>query len=255
MKIRSLPVVALIAIILILLALFLRGHFLVRPEKIKVRVVGWREDFGSVSPEGRPVIPRGWEKRGKPGTPPAIFSVVRDDKDGLSFLRVEADKASASLICKVKGVDLEKMPVLRWRWRAVTLPEGADGRERKKDDQAIGIYVGTGKGLGKKSISYRWDTETPKGTEGNCAYGGGTIKVKWFTLRDREDAVKKEWFVDERDFMKDFENAWGFRPGKVYMSVSCNSQYTGTDAAADLDWIEFVSVSDNAENIQEKVGK
>jgi hypothetical protein len=36
-------------------------------------------------------------------------------------------------------VDLKKTPVLRWRWKAVRLPKGADGRGAVKDDQAVAI--------------------------------------------------------------------------------------------------------------------
>ena len=156
---------------------------------------------------------------------------------------MEANRASSSLITGVDGVDLKKTPILRWRWRATVLPEGADGRVRLKDDQAIGIYVGSGSPLNNKSVSYRWDTETPKGTEGNCAYGLGGIKVKWHTLRNREDAVAGVWFTEERNIAEDFKNAWDFYPDKIYLSISCNSQYTKSLASADLGWIEFISVS------------
>ena len=95
--------------------------------------------------------------------------------------------------------------------------------------------------LNKKTISYRWDTETPDGTEGNCVYGDGTIDVKWFTLRNKEEAGNGKWYTEERNCAEDFKKAWGFYPKRVFLSVSCNSQYTGTKAAADLDWIEFAN--------------
>jgi len=138
---------------------------------------------------------------------------------------------------------LQETPFLKWQWRVKTLPKGADGRNKKMDDQAIGIYVGTGSLLNNKSVSYRWDTDTPKGAEGNCVYGRGVIKVKWFTLRNAEDAKEGRWFTETRNVAEDFKKAWGFYPKKFYLSVSCNSQYTGTRAIADLDWIKFISIS------------
>lgn len=237
-----------IAAIIILICLAVLAAFflyrLVVPEK--EITVGWREDFDSVSRSGKPVIPKWWRLVKKPNTRPASFSEVINKKEGLSFLHMEADKASAGLVCWTKGVDLKKTPVLRWHWRVTALPKGADGREAAKDDQAIGIYAGTGTMLNKKTVSYRWDTDTPKGSEGKCTYGAGTVKVKWYTLRNKDDGENK-WFVEERNFAEDFKKAWGYYPGKVYLSVSCNSQYTGTRAAADLDWIEFTSVSGGAE--------
>ena len=154
---------------------------------------------------------------------------------------MEADSASASLITRIDDVDITKTPFLRWRWRAQSLPKGADGRVRAKDDQAIGIYVGAGNVLNNKCVSYRWDTVTPKGAEGNCAYGLGVTRVKWYTLRNEEDAGDGRWRIEERNVAEDFKKAWGFYPTEIYVSVSCNSHYTRARAAADLGWIEFVS--------------
>ncbi len=203
----------------------------------------WREEFIPDPAAGANSIPAGWKLEKKPGTKPAVFSIKNDPAQSGSFLNMEADKASASLITKIYDVDITKTPVLRWRWRATILPEEADGRLRSRDDQAIGIYVGTGTILNNKSISYRWDTLTPKGTEGNSAYGMGRIRVKWYTLRNNEDLKGNKWFVEERNVARDFKNAWGFYPEKIYLSISCNSQYTRSQAAADLDRIEFIGIT------------
>jgi hypothetical protein len=207
----------------------------------KRATVVWREAFTPVPDTGRNALPKNWVVQGKPGTLPAVFSMIDAGKN-ISFLHMEADRGSASLMTNAAGVDLSKTPILRWRWRVTTLPEGADGRIRAKDDQAIGIYVGTGSTFSNKSISYRWDTETPKGTEGNASYGLGTVKVKWYTLKNKEDVNGGVWFAEERNVAEDFKQAWGFYPDEVYVSVSCNSQYTNSRAAADLGWIEFVSL-------------
>ncbi|MFH1996888.1 MAG: DUF3047 domain-containing protein [Candidatus Omnitrophota bacterium] len=205
----------------------------------KKAAVGWKEDFSVTS--GKRSLPKGWKLRKKPMTKAAVFSVRRDAKEDTSFLHMEAGKASATLITKVDGVDIAKTPFLRWRWRVTTLPKNADGRLKSKDDQAIGLYVGSGSAAANKSVSYRWDTETPRQAEGNCAYGLGKVKVRWITLRNKEDKTGR-WFTEERNVAEDFKKAWGFYPKAVYVSVSCNSQYTRSQAAADLAWIEFTSV-------------
>lgn len=202
----------------------------------------WKEDFTVVSDGKKGNLPRGWTLRKKPGTKPAVFSVIKDDKAGRSYLHMEADKASASIVTRADGIDLSKTPILRWRWRVTKLPQGADGRDKKRDDQAIGIYVGTGNNPAfVKTVSYRWDTLTPKGATGEARYGGGAVKDKWFTLRNKEDDGNAGWVEETRNVAEDFIKAWGRLPSPVYVSVSCNSQYTGTEAAADLDWIEFVA--------------
>jgi hypothetical protein len=235
----------------IFVLLFLKSRVVVKPGAGPEGKIAWREDFKTTSEKEGSSLPENWELEKKPGTPPAVFSVVKDEKSGISFLRMKADKASASLVTKVNNLNIQDVPIMKWRWRVDVLPAGADGRKAEKDDQAVGIYVGTGSMLNNKSISYRWDTDTPEGAEGNCAYGGGTIKVKWFTLRNAEDAKDGEWYVEKRNVAEDFKNAWGFYPGKIYISISCNSQYTGTEAEADINWIELTSDPDGEETTQE----
>ncbi|MBD3426289.1 MAG: DUF3047 domain-containing protein [Candidatus Omnitrophica bacterium] len=220
--------------ILIIIISFIR-----HPKPVEYRV-GWKETFS-----GEPgAIPDGWKLMGKPGTPKSDFSIVREG--GNSFLHMDSHKGSSSLVTSLEGVDLRETPLLRWKWRAGKLPEGADGRVKSRDDQAIAVYVGTGSMLSKKTISYRWDTVTPKGTAGKSVYGAGTIKDKWITLRNKQDAGSG-WITEERNCAEDFKKAWGFYPEKVYISISCNSQYTASSARADLAWIELVDVKDKEE--------
>ncbi len=203
-------------------------------------VIGWKETFAAAEGANR------WLLKGKPGTRPAVFSIATDPNTGVSYLSMEANSASASLVTRVSGIDITKTPILRWRWRVTSLPEGADGRIRTRDDQAIGIYVGTGSIINNRSVSYRWDTLTPVGAEGSATYGLGAVKVKWLTLRNGKDASEGLWFTEERNILEDFNASWGYYPKDIYLSVSCNSQYTGSRAAARLEWIEFTSIPESA---------
>jgi hypothetical protein len=153
---------------------------------------------------------------------------------------MSADRASASLMIPVEGVKLKETPILRWRWRVTTFPGGADGRVAAKDDQAIGIYIGMSRGFGRQSsLAYRWETDTPRDASGQASYGAGLVRVQWNALRNREDG-EGVFFEETRNVAKDFEAAFGTVPDAFALSISCNSQYTGTRAAAELDWIEFV---------------
>ena len=205
--------------------------------------VVWKEDFES---EKEKTVPSGWRVRGKSGAAGTDFTVQKDPESGANVLHMEADKASGTIITRAEGVDLKEAPIVRWKWKGDKLPAGGAGREDSKDDQAIGIYVGSGGMLSNKSVSYRWDTVTPKGSEGDAAYAGGIAKIRWLTLRNEEDGVGK-WIVEERDVAKDFKEAWGYIPETVYVSVCSNSQYTGTEAEAALEWIEFVSADNETE--------
>jgi len=218
----------------------------IAPVPEEAREVGWREEFNLADGWGKVALPKDWRLVGKPGTKPAVFSVRADTGSSEHFLHVEADRATGNLMTRIADVDLAKTPVLRWRWRATALPRGADGRVKAKDDQVIAIYVGSGTTLNNKSVSYRWDTETPREAEGNVTYGMGGVKVRWYTLRNKADAEGGQWFTEERNVAEDFRKAWGFCPEKIYLSVSSNSQYTGSSGAADLCWIEFTSLPNEA---------
>ena len=205
----------------------------------ELRAAGWREDFHST--------PSGWELRKKPGTQLAEYHVVPAADAGDGVLSMRADNAAGIFATQLAHVDLYRTPILRWRWRALTLPTGGDGRIPGRDDQAIAIYVSTGSILRQKSLGYRWETDTPVGSEGEASYAAGIVKAKWFALRNAHDAASASFFVEERDIARDFQRAFGFVPDDITIGVACNSEYTGTTAVAELDWIELTAAANGSE--------
>ena len=187
-------------------------------------------------------MPPDWNIKGKPFTKNAVFEIRNDPADpGHRWLSVTADKASASLLSDgALDVDLKKTPIIRWRWRATVLPPGADGRDPKKDDQAIGLYVSSGNVFKQQSIAYRWETEPPAGSEGTVQYAN-LFSIKWVALRDKSHSDGQTFFIEERNVAEDFKKAFGAIPERIGIGISCNSQYTDSKAEAQLDWIEFVA--------------
>lgn len=206
--------------------------------KNESRTPVWRQDFET--------MPTNWDVRTKPGVSPAIFTITTNSTN--ACLQMVADGGSATLSAELKGVDLRKTPVMRWRWRVLKLPDGADGRYSKKDDQAIGLYITTGTIIQQKSVAYRWETATPIGDEGDALYGGGVVRIHWFCLRNSNDNKVGSFVVEQRNVADDFRKAYGFVPDKVGLGISCNSQYTSSHAEAQLDWVEFISEEDAKNN-------
>jgi len=196
----------------------------------------WREEFES--------MPDGWKVKTKPGTRAAECGVKKNPVSDEGFLTMQADNASATFMVELKNINLNKTPVLRWSWRVATFPEGADGRVAAKDDQAIGIYVSHGGMIGQRSVAYRWETETPVGEEGSVRYAGGVVRVKWICLRNKDDGDGTQFIIEERNAAEDFKEAFGYVPDRIGIGVSCNSQYTGSKAEAQLDWIELIAMPD-----------
>ena len=186
-------------------------------------------------------MPEKWDVRGVPGCPKAVFT-AGEPAGSNRVLRMTSDKASATLKSGKLDVDLSQTPIMRWRWKSATLPTTADGRDPKRDDQAIGLYVSTGSLLRQKCLAYRWETLTPKGASGRAKYAAGVVSLFWLCVRNQDDLVAPDadgWFVDEANIAADFQKAFGEIPEKIGLGISCNSQLTGTKAEALLDWVEF----------------
>ena len=223
---------------IILTALTLTTFAEVKKEK-------WRENFAADKKEGN--LPTGWEINAtKWGVNKTSFELKnrKEEKktsvDIIGVLKIFSDEATGALFCEpYRNVDLKKTPILRWRWRVDKFPKGGDGRKDDRDDQAIAIYIGASDWMIKKSISYRWETETPKGLAGEISYGGGAVKVKWFCLRNRESGEDK-WIIEERNIAKDFKKAFGFIPKEFVLSIGANSQNTKSESLAYIDYIEFL---------------
>jgi hypothetical protein len=185
-------------------------------------------------------IPPDWTVLGKPFTKASVFEIRNNPATpGHRWLSMNSDQASASLISGGPlPIDLKKTPILRWRWRATVLPPNADGRDPDKDDQAIGLYISSGNRFKQQAVAYRWETQTPAGSEGVVQYAN-IITVKWIALRDKSHVDGETFFIEERNLAEDFKKAFGEIPDRIGVGISCNSQYTGSKSEAQLDWIEF----------------
>ena len=195
-----------------------------------------RIDFGNAVMKGD--APAGWKYKGKPGTPDARFEIVRDPETGRNVLKMTADRASGVILFDLKDVDLVRYPVMRWKWKAEELPDGADARVKEKDDQGISLYVGCGR-FRQTSVSYAWQTETPKGLQGKSVYNG-LVTTFWTSCRDKSDGLGK-WYVEAYPVADDIRAKFGGGelPSGLALTISTNSQYTGTRAVCFLEYIEF----------------
>ena len=195
----------------------------------------WSEDFNIAEKDGLPV---NWQEEGsKIGVPETKCKLVKNS-DGTTALQLKCDKSTGGIIIAPK-VNLNKTPIMRWRWRILNYPQGADGRDPKKDDQPIGIYLGMDGGfLKKKSLAYRWEDLTPKGFEGTVTYAK-ILTVHYITMQDNR-AKAGEWITETRNVAEDFKRVYGKIPKKFAVSVIGNSQYTRSNTVAELDFIEFL---------------
>lgn len=210
----------------------------------------WKEDFSETTEKHKLQWPVKWVFKSKFGTDDAQFFVIKDDNGKNNILCLKSEKSTGTILKDLSGlVNLKETPVVRWCWRAKKLPANADGRFSEKDDQAAGLYIGTGKWK-QDSIAYRWETDTPLGIDGKVTYGAGMVSVKWFCLKNKDNELNK-WFIEERNFADDFQKVYGYLPEHIAISFSCNSQYTGTSSEADVAWVEFIPAVKNDKKVSE----
>ncbi len=201
----------------------------------------WREDFSNAKQNSsKRWEPVDWELKTKMFTSATVFDLVQDKDLNRRVLHMFADKATGTYMREVQGVDLKKYPVMRFAWRVKKLPPGGDGRFESKDDQAIGVYVGTGR-FRQDAVAYRWETVTPKTDSGKISYGGGAVSVSWFCLRNQTDSLNV-WHTETVNVANDFMTLYGYIPERFAVSVVSNSQNTKSVAEADLSFIEFLPI-------------
>lgn len=209
------------------------------PPKINY-VSGWLEDFLPDNTVNGVKIVDNWTREGGVlFTPKTKFYIRTDDKNpNNNVLVIESKRSSAVFACDLSGkVDLNKTPILRWRWRVKKLPPFADGRHRKKDDQAVGVYIGTGTAFNQKSIAYRWETETPVNHWGKTVYSN-VMNVRFLCMRNKKDGLDV-WYEESRNVRDDFMAQFGFVPEKFALVICGNSQNSKSEALAEIDHIGF----------------
>lgn len=205
------------------------------PVKDEDGVKAIRFDFqrAKLDDDGRP---DGWTYKGKFGTADVRYAIVEDPELKHNVLLIKAPQATGVVMADISDIDLKKYPIMRWRWKAVELPTGADARVKAKDDQGIAIYVGYGR-FKQTSVSYTWETETPKGETGEANYNG-FVTVFWRAMRNKDDGMNV-WHTDQVNVYKDVIDKFGKVPGNLALSISSNSQYTESNAETMIDYIEF----------------
>lgn len=161
------------------------------------------------------------------------------EEDGNQFLRMYT-KGEYLRFSKRNGKELEwnlnDHPRLKWRWRALTLPEGAS--EKGDNDTGGAIYVTFGKDwLGRpKSIKYTYSSSLPIGT----TVSFGVLKV--IVVGSAQEPGLGKWKTVQRRVADDYRQVFGDDPPNrpVSVTVSGDSDTTGDESKVDIDDIELL---------------
>ena len=195
------------------------------------------------------------EVRLKADLQPNTFTVR--DWDGVPALEVKS-ASSMSLLGRPLEIDLQRTPVLCWRWRVDAPLKSADMTQRSGDDYAARLYVSLAlpdaeKSLGLRTqlsiarsiwgpsvpdaaVNYVWDNRQPVGTERPNAYTDRTTMV---VLRSGA-ADAGAWVQERRNVGRDVARLHGASARPVQLAVTADTDNTRESARAgfaDLHWV------------------
>ena len=181
-------------------------------------------------------LPKGWALKVWHGR--ADIRLIQDENKHSGVLRLRSEKASVSIYREVK-LDLEKFPVLSWKWKVTKLPEGADARKLDADDQAAGVYVVFPRFpsfINSQFIGYVWETSVPEGT---ILRSRKNPMVHYIVVRSGVDDLDK-WITERRNVMEDYRRVFGTGAPKVGgIALMIDTDDTHSDAESYFANVEF----------------
>lgn len=135
-----------------------------------------------------------------------------------NFVKGVSIKTASALYCKIK-MDIEKSPVISWKWRIKKFPN-KEKPERldleAQDDFAARVYVIFPAVFftNSKVLEYIWADETKIGTVASSPY---TKNIQLFVLRSGKEN-SNEFVFEERDIYQDYLKAFG-KPPKLQIGA------------------------------------
>ena len=126
------------------------------------------------------------------------------DLAGVRVLKAESAD-SASGLFKVQRIDLQKTPVMNWRWRIENRLGNINEQAKSGDDYAARVYVVISGGLTfwrARAINYVWASTSPKGRIWPNAFAGDHAIM--IALRSSGDETGT-WYTEKRNILADLK--------------------------------------------------
>jgi hypothetical protein len=194
------------------------------------------EDWSNY-PVGTTGVPADWKSQNW-GDPEYDFTVMLNDDRKVLRLRSKTDSSTIARDIRSK-VNLKETPVLEWRWKAVTLPKGANSCKNATDDQAAQIFVVWTRfpqTIRSRIIGYVWDTTAKVGT---ICKSEKTGTVTYMVIRSGETDLGK-WFTEQRNVWEDFRKIYREEPeNPSAISLAIDSNDTESSAESFFGSIVF----------------
>lgn len=198
-----------------------------------------------------------------PKIPATHYRVI--DWDDVHAVEATAS-ASMALLARPIAIDLQKTPVLCWRWRIENALKSADMATRRGDDYAARIYLAFdvpnkdlnmftraklklarriyGNQVPDAALNYVWDNRYPVGTQRPNAY---TDRTQMIVVRSRE-APLSQWLTERRDVLQDIIHAFGGAQAQLkLLAIAADTDNTGESMRSGFADFHFKSRSETCD--------
>lgn len=179
--------------------------------------------------------------------------------DGVPAIEAKAFRSMA-LLARPLTVDLEKTPVMCWRWRVDEVLRSADLATRAGDDYAARVYVSFalppeeigwvlrgklalarsiwGDAVPDAALNYVWDNRYPVGTRRPNAYTDRTHII----VAESGNGSSGQWVAARHDLQRDFIAEFGSNNARaIQLAVASDTDNTGERAHAGFAGFHFVA--------------
>lgn len=146
----------------------------------------------------------GWKNKAFKGE--TSYRLITDCR--INVLKAESHAAASGLFFEQR-IDLNKTPVMNWRWRVEKPLTGLNEQAKSGDDFAARVYVVVSGGLifwNTKAINYVWANTTPKGKIWPNPFAGDHAMM--VAVRSSGDKTG-QWFSEKRNVREDFKQLTG----------------------------------------------
>ena len=135
-------------------------------------------------------------------------------------LRLKTDTDQHSIIRKPIRVDLHATPILRWQWKVLTFPTGANLQERSRSDSPAVLSVTWSSP--PRVLAYAWDVTAAVGSR---FHNPKQSRVNYIVVRSGT-ALRGQWVGERRDVAEDYRTVFGEEatsgPDEIELSVDSN---------------------------------
>lgn len=193
--------------------------------------------------------PPGWQPLNLVGAARQTEYTLVEDQ-GTTVVRAVSENAASALVYPLR-VDLEKTPIVQWRWKVENVLKKGDALQKEGDDYPARLYIFFDVNASDLSwfekfkyeayhalygsypplaaLNYLWANKQPVGSLLPNVY---SPRVQMYVVRSGE-AQLGEWFTQERNIYEDYVRAFGKLPPVVTgIAIMTDTDNTGERATA-----------------------